>query len=265
MSTAKLSAKATNQSVRNWNKWLAAVFALQGVVILVLSDSRMLPVATGYIGADTLQSQAQGHTVLATSSQHLFDVNLTFIVAAFLFMAAIAHGLAASTGFHKKYENDLKSGANKVRWIEYAFSASTMAVAVGLVVGVQDIALLLTLFGVTALASLYGLVIDMRGMSAGRLHWPDRLAAGIAALVPWAVIAAYLLGGCVYGAVPGYAWWIAGTMFVSSAGFAVNFYLQHCKRGKWTNYLYGERVFMILSLVAKTALAWQIFAGSLHP
>ncbi len=41
--------------------------------------------------------------------------------------------------------------------------------------------------------------------------------------------------------------------------------LQYKKVGKWKDYLYGERVYIILSLVAKTALAWQIFAGTLAP
>jgi len=35
--------------------------------------------------------------------------------------------------------------------------------------------------------------------------------------------------------------------------------------GKWQDYLYGERVYIILSLVAKSLLAWQVFAGTLRP
>jgi len=35
--------------------------------------------------------------------------------------------------------------------------------------------------------------------------------------------------------------------------------------GKWKDYLYGERMYIILSLVAKTALAWQVFVGTLRP
>jgi len=42
-------------------------------------------------------------------------------------------------------------------------------------------------------------------------------------------------------------------------------YLQYKKIGPWKNYLYGERAFIILSLVAKTVLAWMIFAGTLAP
>ena len=37
------------------------------------------------------------------------------------------------------------------------------------------------------------------------------------------------------------------------------------KVGPWKNYLYGERVYIILSLVAKSLLAWQVFAGTLRP
>ncbi|MBI0582557.1 MAG: heliorhodopsin HeR, partial [Methanomassiliicoccales archaeon] len=45
--------------------------------------------------------------------------------------------------------------------------------------------------------------------------------------------------------------------------FAINMILQYKKVGKWKDYLYGERVYIILSLVAKTALAWQVFSGTM--
>jgi hypothetical protein len=35
--------------------------------------------------------------------------------------------------------------------------------------------------------------------------------------------------------------------------------------GKWSDYLRGERAYIILSLVAKSLLAWQIFANTLIP
>ncbi len=41
--------------------------------------------------------------------------------------------------------------------------------------------------------------------------------------------------------------------------------LQYKRWGKWKDYLFGERVYIILSLVAKTALAWQVWAGTLAP
>ncbi|MDH5294973.1 MAG: hypothetical protein OEW91_14955, partial [Acidimicrobiia bacterium] len=33
--------------------------------------------------------------------------------------------------------------------------------------------------------------------------------------------------------------------------------------GRWRDYLFGERFYILLSLVAKSALAWQVFGGTL--
>jgi hypothetical protein len=46
--------------------------------------------------------------------------------------------------------------------------------------------------------------------------------------------------------------------------FAINMYLQYKRLGHWSTYLYGERAYIILSFIAKTALAWQVFAGTLR-
>jgi hypothetical protein len=41
--------------------------------------------------------------------------------------------------------------------------------------------------------------------------------------------------------------------------------LQYKKVGKWSDYLRGEATYITLSLVAKSALSWQIFANTLIP
>jgi hypothetical protein len=41
--------------------------------------------------------------------------------------------------------------------------------------------------------------------------------------------------------------------------------LQYRKVGRWKDYLFGERMYIVLSLVAKSLLAWQIFFGTLRP
>lgn len=47
--------------------------------------------------------------------------------------------------------------------------------------------------------------------------------------------------------------------------FPVNMVLQYKKVGRWKDYLYGERGYIMLSLVAKSLLAWLVFAGTLQP
>ncbi|NLD25597.1 heliorhodopsin HeR, partial [Candidatus Dojkabacteria bacterium] len=55
------------------------------------------------------------------------------------------------------------------------------------------------------------------------------------------------------------------SIFIFFNSFAINMFLQYKKIGAWKNYLYGERAYIILSLVAKTLLAWQVFGGTLRP
>ena len=46
---------------------------------------------------------------------------------------------------------------------------------------------------------------------------------------------------------------------------AITMILQYKKVGRWRDYLYGEKTYMILSLVAKSLLAWQVWSGPLRP
>jgi len=251
-------------SLRTWNIWLAGLHAIQGAAILLLSMTKLFPVQTGYLTSDPVSSELAGHTVLATASRHLFDINLAYLVAAFFFIAAIAHGLIA-TVCRTRYEAGLKKGVNKARWIEYAFSSGVMLSGIALLTGVTDLAALKMLFVFGLLASAMGLVMELMNQGRGNVNWLPYGAGCIAALVPWAVFAIYLWGAGVYGSgdVPAFVYWIYGTMFLLSGGFAATMYLHYKKVGKWKNYLYAERTYMIIGLVAKTALAWQIFAGAL--
>ena len=52
-------------------------------------------------------------------------------------------------------------------------------------------------------------------------------------------------------------------LFVFFNSFALNMWLQYRQKGPWRDYLFGERAYMVLSLTAKSALAWQVFASTL--
>ena len=84
----------------------------------------------------------------------------------------------------------------------------------------------------------------------------------LAGAVPWLAIAIYLTGG---GRAPAFVYAIFGSLFLFFNVFAVNMVLQYRGVGRWRDYLYGERAYMLLSLFAKSALGWQVFAGTLQP
>jgi len=63
--------------------------------------------------------------------------------------------------------------------------------------------------------------------------------------------------------MPTFVHFIFGSLFVSFFIFPVNMVLQYKKVGCWRDYLFGESMYILLSLVAKSALAWQVFGGTL--
>jgi hypothetical protein len=68
-----------------------------------------------------------------------------------------------------------------------------------------------------------------------------------------------------YASVPWFVWAIVGTYFVAFNTFPINMILQYKKVGKWKHYLYGERTYIVLSLVAKSILAWLVLFGAMQP
>lgn len=264
--TAKTTKKITLEGLNKWNLVLAALHAIQGIVILALSRASTLPVNTHFLTNNTLAAESAGQPVLSVAVRHLFDVNLAYLVAAFFFMSAIAH-LVIATIYRKHYENNLKTGINKARWIEYGLSAGTMMIAISLLSGIYDLSSLIMVFALIAVMNLMGLVMEIYNQGAGQTNWLSYGVGCVAGIVPWVAVAIYLKSATIYGtgSISTFVFWIYGSMFVLFASFAVNMYLQHKKTGKWADYLYSERAYMVLSLVAKSALAWQVFAGTLRP
>jgi hypothetical protein len=60
-------------------------------------------------------------------------------------------------------------------------------------------------------------------------------------------------------------WAIIGTYFVAFNTFPINMILQYRGVGRWKDYLYGERAYIILSLAAKSLLAWLVLFGAMQP
>jgi hypothetical protein len=256
---SKKSAKSkiTFESLNKWNLVLAGLHFVQGLAVLILSTNSSLPVNTSYLTLNTLASKS-GSPVLVEASRHLFDVNLAYLVA-------IAH-LTIATIYRSSYEKDLKKGINKARWIEYSLSASVMMVAIAMLSGVYDVSSLIMIFVLISIMNLMGLMMEIHNQTTKKTNWLSYLIGCKAAIIPWIVVVIYAVGASNYGSgVPGFVYWIYGSMFILFSSFAVNMYLQYKKIGKWADYLYGERVYMILSLVAKSLLAWQVFFGTLRP
>ncbi len=254
-----MSKKITAEGLRKFNLIMAGLHAIQGVLVLMISKSFAIPITGTYLKFN----RATQH--LDPASTTLFHVQLPWLIAIFFFLSAFAH-LVIATVYNRRYNQDLNIGINKARWIEYSVSASLMMVAIGILVGIYDLASLIMIFALISLMNLMGLVMEIHNQTTRRTNWLSYIIGCWAGLIPWLVVAFYMwLGARKGSAAPTFVYWIFVSIFIFFSCFAVNMVLQYKKIGPWKNYLYGEHSYIILSLVAKSLLAWQVFAGTLRP
>jgi hypothetical protein len=107
---------------------------------------------------------------------------------------------------------------------------------------------------------LFGWLMETTSDPGPRADWTPFVFGCIAGTVPWLAVAVYLFGA---DGTPGFVYGIFVSIFIAFNCFAVNQWLQYRAVGRWRDYLFGERSYVWLSLVAKSALAWQLFANVL--
>ncbi len=191
----------------------------------------------------------------------LFEIPTAWAVAAFFALSALAHFLVASPGINGWYVDNLSRGRNYARWIEYSLSSSLMIVVIAQLTGITDVAALIAIFGVNASMILFGLLQEHDHEPGGSLL-PFWLGC-IAGIVPWVAITVYALSPGLTGTPPAFVIAIFISLFAFFNCFALVQWAQYKPVGRYRNYLTGERTYIVLSLVAKSALAWQVFSATL--
>jgi hypothetical protein len=244
--------------LRTINLIVGLIHLAQAGLMLALSNDFSLPVTRSFLS---------GPPGSDPQSAHAFDVPLGPLVALFLLFAAVDHLLTASPVLNSVYNRLLRKQRNDIRWIEYSMSASLMIVLIAMITGVSDLGALIAIGGVNACMLFFGLLQERTSKpSDPEIDWMPFIYGCFAGAVPWVVIALYVataedLG--TGGGVPGFVYGILISLFLLFNSFAVNMVLQYKRVGPWRDYLFGEKAYLTLSLVAKSALAWQVFANVL--
>jgi hypothetical protein len=244
---------------------IAGMMHLLGASIILgwAKDGADWPINASYLKLNEISN------TLEPATKQVGGINLALLVAMFFLVSSAFH-FAIRTTWNKQYYKDLSTGVNRFRWLEYSISASIMMVAIALLTGVYDISSLVMIFALTSIMNLMGLVMELWNRNRVEMgkstSWLAYWIGTFAGIVPWAVVTIYMIVSSSNGGeIPNFVYWIYVSIFLFFNCFAANMYLQYKKAGKWSNYLYGEKVYIWLSLIAKTALAWQVFAGTLRP
>ena len=238
--------------LRVWNLALAGLHLLQAVVVALIADDRSLTVTSTFSAGSQLGTVAP--------SQALFEVPIGLAVAGFLCLSALNH-LLAGVVLRERYERDLRRGINRLRWSEYSVSATWMLLLIGLFVGITDVVALLAIAAASVATMLFGWLQEL--MNPPERTRTTMLPFAFGIIVALGPFAAILLSLAATPAVPGFVVGIVAVQAVLFAAFPANQWLQYAGVGMWRDYVYGEKTYALLSLVAKSLLAWQVFGGFL--
>jgi hypothetical protein len=241
--------------LRIWNLVVGLILAAQAVLVAVLTNNFSLPVTASFITGPP-GSEPEIH--------HLFNIATGWGVFAFLAISAVALLLIASPLAFPWYKRNLLQNRNYGRWIEYFFSSSIMIVLIAQITGISDIAALMAIFGINACMILFG-ALQEKYENPGKPSWLPFWFGSFAGAIPWLAIAIYVWAPGLNLSPPGFVYGIIASLFVFFNCFAINMVLQYKKVGPWRDYLFGEKVYILLSLTAKALLAWQVFFPVLMP
>jgi len=255
------------RKLRRFNMVMGSLHLVQGILMLFLATSviqkigEFSPNITQYYLTYNVETQS-----LENASKVLFELPFGILVAGFLLLSACAHALISfPNNLNSIYNQDLEKGINRFRWFEYALSSSVMIILIATLFGIYDIASLILIFAANFSMNMFGLVMEQLNSLKEKVNWGPFIWGSVAGVAPWVVILIYMLGNDNLDMVPWFVWAIVVTYFIAFNTFPINMILQYKKVGKWRNYIYGERAYIILSLVAKTALAWLVFFGAMQP
>jgi hypothetical protein len=249
---------ALGVKLQKLNRLAGVTHLIQGVVLLaILNPDTTIPVITRFF-TDTPEG-------IRPESETLFEFPIALIGPIFLLLSAFAHLLISAPFYVRRYEKNIQDGINPARWWEYAVSSSLMLVVLLMLGGLIEVSTVVFIFALNFIMNLMGLMMEKYNQLTEKTNWLAFNIGVFAGIVPW------IMGGLYFwvstsniaDSIPVYAQFGYLLTFLFFNSFAINMWLQYKKIGKWRDYVHGEKTYIVLSLVSKSALGWIIVLGTL--
>ena len=278
-----------------WNLIMGFLHLAQGLFMALISKESLTQIKIWLPQVNPMERSFD------LAPENWYEINLGYTISLFLFASALAHFITIAPKIFDWYLDKLALKVNLIRWFEYALSSSIMVYVIAILCGINDGMLLFALVSLNACMNLFGAIMEMHNSSLRQIslmqqlkvssskkitvdldedkefkpNWSSFIYGCFAGVVPWIIMAVYFFVsldrlGNLEGLpqrvkdVLNTVRWIFPILFVFFNLFAINMYLQYSKFGKWKSYLFGEKTYIILSLVAKSFLAWFIWGGTLR-
>jgi hypothetical protein len=268
------------KNLRKWNGIMGVLHLIQAFIMVFLSKKALFSV---YLYLPKPNSLTRSVTIVG---EKWYEINLGYTISAFLFLSAAAHFITILPKIYEWYISKLHDKLNLIRWYEYAISSSVMIFVIGTLCNINDGIILFLLVVANASMNLFGAMMEMHNSSLRKLaeknnedykpNWSGFLYGCFAGIAPWVVLSTYFFVSLDrLGELPDIPQRLKDALntvrfgfpglFIFFNLFAINMILQYKGVGKWKNYLYGEKAYIVLSLLAKSFLAWFVWGGTLRP
>lgn len=244
----------STQNLQKLNVVATVLHFVQAIMVLVLANDFALPVTSFF------WNDAPNNRLDIARLDRMFDVSVAWAAALFLLLSALFHGIVSTVG-RRKYESEISLEQNRFRWVEYSISSTLMIIAICLVFGIGDIAGLIGIAGANIAMILFGWVMEVVNRPGQPVWWTPFWFGCLVGILPWIGLLIYLFGPG--DDMPSFVYGIFISIFIFFNLFGLNQYLQYRKVGRWSDYVYGEKMYLWLSLIAKSALAWQLYGNTL--
>jgi hypothetical protein len=246
------------RQLQTFNRIAGLTHLIQGITLaIILNAETTIPVVTRFF-----DETPDG---IRPVSETLFEFPVAFIGPMFLLLSAFAHLLISSPMYVRRYEQNIAKGINPARWWEYAVSSSLMLVVLLMFGGLIELSTVVFVFTLNFIMNLMGLVMEKYNQLTTTTSWLPFNIGVLAGIVPWILGGLYFVVSTnnIADAIPVYAQFGFLLTFLFFNSFAINMWLQYKKIGKWKDYAYGEKAYITLSLVSKSALGWIIVLGTM--
>lgn len=237
-----------------------ALYALLAVSAFVFIGPATYQVTVGHLSHDPLAVQYE--TVFAPAATAVLDVDLRGMIAIIMVLSAILPALYL-TKLKKRYQAALKGRFLPWRWAGIAATFSLMTLVVSLLSGANELFTLKLIAGATVLSGVLGWLAEKQNNKGAELEKNSFIMAVFAGLLPWLLIAGYAVSTVIYGMVsaPWYVYALYVIVLGGTVALLINQWKQYRRVGRWSDYIYAERNYVLISLLTTVLFAAVLIAG----
>lgn len=251
--------EVTLYSLRRLHAFSIVLFAALAATALALMQAVGLTLSSGFLAKNELASTAT--TVFTPAQRVIYDIDVRYALVGLLVLS-----LLLTFGRSRRMWKEEQAGiARRIlpwRWVDFALTGMMAVEVTALTAGLSDIVAIKSLGLLTVAAALFAWLAERENAGSARAVRAPFYASVIFGLLTILLLSAPLMDTLVYSEIrsPWYAYALWGVVAASFVATGWNQW-KSLKHGAVWNYLYVERNYIAINILAKTAFALILIIG----